>query len=325
MIITICYPDSAFFWLNGNNNTDPYSLKNRELLSVPSYLGTTSSSAIISNLIQQYQFPGPVHLLVSDPKLRISRKNIICHVKSDLIPAGSFIKIGRLITGDDVFVECPEYCFLHAAKYMSFCELVRLGYSLCARYVSDNNSKYHQRNRLPLTSAANISAYLERCHGAPGIKKAQRATKYVLDNSNSPMETRLAIVSTFPFFMGGFGVKKPDLNPGILLSQQGRDLLGFEYCSVDMEWKAERTVLEYDSNMTHLDIKQHAIDKKRSTALNLSGYKVISLTADNFRNFAAFENTFASIRHTLGMKPENDRLEAYRDKRYEMFHFLIRG
>ena len=44
-------------------------------------------------------------------------------------------------------------------------------------------------------------------------------------------------------------------------------------------------LLEYDSNLTHLQIRQHFLDKKRGTALTLSGFKVSSLTAEQAGQF----------------------------------------
>ncbi|MBQ9032357.1 MAG: hypothetical protein IJ106_13035 [Parasporobacterium sp.] len=148
--------------------------------------------------------------------------------------------------------------------------------------------------------------------------------KHILDNSNSPMETKLAMAAVLPFLQGGFALKHLEMNRYVALTPQGRALLGIDSCCCDMVWDQEKIILEYDSNLTHLEARQHAMDKKRASALSMAGCKVISITADVLHNFTAFEKTFLSLRWTLGMRTDQHRFASCRRQRYDLYQFLLR-
>jgi len=322
-IIPLVYPSAAHFWLQYNLESYRYNINNRVLISLPYDYHINHAKDSTEQLVQRFNLPEPLTILSSNKNRRYKRTALNYAIKSDLIPDKSFIRIHDLSDGTPVYIACPEYCFLSAANYMSLLELIMFGYSLCAVYVPDSNEMYLQRSRNPITDSFSILSFLENCKGARGVKKAKRAIKYVLNNSNSPMETKFAMAATLPFSLGGFAITKPELNVAADLSPQGRDYLGSD-CFCDMQWKKLRIAAEYDSNMTHLNPKQHAKDKRRTTALSMSGYKIFSTTSDYMSNFAAFEQTFMSLRAALGMSKETARLAKYIDVRYDLFHFLLK-
>ena len=90
-----------------------------------------------------------------------------------------------------------------------------------------------------------------------------------------------------------------------------------------MVWKKQKVVLEYDSNLSHLGLEQHFKDKRRSTALNIAGYKVISITAEQIGNFGSIETAFLRIRSALGMRTHKDRWEEYLDLRRQVVKDIL--
>ena len=136
------------------------------------------------------------------------------------------------------------------------------------------------------------------------------------------MESKIAMAIVLPLSMGGFGLKRPELNRDIYLSISGQKHLGYEKCCCDFAWVAEKVIGEYDSVMAHMNSQQFIQDKKRSCALNLSGYKVIHITCNSMNNYTDYKELFDSLRSSLKIRKHKDRLAKYEDERYELFKFL---
>ena len=260
----------------------------------------------------------PVHILVPKASQRKKGPEYICHILSENLPDNSFIEVAP-----DIYVICPELCFLLAANYYPIHKLVLLGNDLCATYYSDNRSQYGQQHRPPVTCKKAVIDYLNKCFNIKGLKKALVGIKYVLDNSNSPMESIIAVLMTLPISYGGYALLAPDLNQEIVLSPSGAMYLGRKTCRGDAVWEDERLVLEYDSLSAHLSLEQFHYDKKRASAIAMSGYRIISVTSDQLKNFRAVENLFETLRHELGMRKYQTRFDKYLDKRYQIIHELI--
>ena len=213
--------------------------------------------------------------------------------------------------------------FLQAATQMSFHELVNLANNLCAIYVLDETEEYGQRRREPITSVADIMEYLTKVNDIAGIRTARRAIRYARDRSNSPMESQIATLGALPLHYGGYGLPPPRLNMDVQLSSEGKEFLGRSFCSCDMVWPEQKVVLEYDSNLAHSTRRQFTIDKNRSTALALSGYRVISVTAEKVANFRAVETLFTGIRTVLGLRTYPDRMQKTFEKRWDVVHDIM--
>ena len=319
MATIITYPSALEFWLSETGlpyyfHFDKYSsnVKNKEILQ------SESSRKEILDLIDRLSFSSPVHIAVSGHTRRNSTERIIFHKLPDYLPENSFYKIT-----DNLYIASPELCFVQAAMELSVPELVLLANELCAIYIKDELEEFGQRKREPVTTTYSISSYIKKAGQIRGLQKARTAIQYALDRSNSPMESRLAVLATLPLARGGYGLIKPELNAEIILKKNAADYLGRTSCFCDMVWMKQRIILEYDSNLTHLEIQQHFIDKKRATALNMSGYKVISITAEQIRNFRNIESLFLHLRDVLNMRTHKDRLDAYYEQRWFVVHQIL--
>ncbi|MCL1895345.1 MAG: hypothetical protein FWG03_02225 [Clostridiales bacterium] len=122
--------------------------------------------------------------------------------------------------GNGLMVSSPEFCFLQMAGQLTLAKLIELGYELCGVYSMPNadDKNVPERgfyNRQPLTSIKKLKAFLDSMPGVKGRKKAMRALRYLRDGSASPMETKLAILLTLPYMLGGYGFSLPEMNKRI--------------------------------------------------------------------------------------------------------------
>lgn len=309
MAIRIVYPSAQEYWLEEKG----FPPGCKEWLQ-KEIVGRESIRQTVSKLA----FKNPIHLAVLRTQCRAEITNIVFHSLTKKLPQHSFVPISK-----SVYISSPELCFLQAARCLPIHQLVQLGCNLCAMFVLDPYEDYWQRKRTPITTTENIKDYLEEAKTIKGRNNARIAIKYVLDNSNSPMETNLATIAMLPWKYGGYGWKKPGLNYEVELSESGAEHLGRKTCCCDMVWLEEKVVLEYDSNLAHLTADQHMRDKKRSTALSLSGYTIISVTAQDLKNFRTIEELFLRVRKVLGMRTDLRYVEANFEKRYEVVHDIM--
>ena len=243
--------------------------------------------------------------------------------RPQILPANAFVELDRKNDADSrVFVASPELCFLQAASQLSFLELIKLGYDLCAIYMFDETAAFQHRSRIPVLNTARLEAFLNHSSGLPGVVPARKAVKYIRDCSNSPAETKLSIVQVLPYSYGGFSLGGQELNGEIILSKEAAAVLQRKSCRGDMVWRKEMVIVDYDSNQTHLSTTQHDRDKRRTTALMLDNYKVFPITANMVSTVFDLEQTFIALRKTLGKRTDLDRIAATRDKRRELVRRL---
>lgn len=338
MIIPIIYPSAAEFWLDATNrkNLDRFALNVRQSVSLPEDYSFEFDANSCLALMKMTSLSAPLYIIDPTPGKRRSGKYFVCRCRHKNLPDNSFIKVGsihysHLFTNAEqsadeiieIYVESPEMCFLEAALQLPFNELILLGYELCARYVVDKNKEYLQRTRSPLTTRQTISSFLNKIEFYRGIKPARRAIKYVIDNSNSPIESRLAMIASLPFSMGGYALRKPELNAPVGLSEDASKLAGRSSLLGDLVWSLEKVVTEYDSNASRLSPDQHSYDKKRILAFELSGYKVLNITSGDLKNIEAADEVFGVLRAMLGLRKSKSELKKYYWTRMNLFSNLF--
>ena len=319
MATIITYPSALEYWLSETGipyyfHFDRYSsgINNKEVLY------STSSRKEIVRSIGWLSFSSPVHVAVSSPIKRTSLQNVIFHKLPNQLPEHSFCKITN-----ELYIASPEYCFLQAAVSLSIPELILLANELCGIYIKDDLAEYGQRSRDPVTTTDLIRKYLYKAKNRRGLRKARAAIQFALDRSNSPMESRLAVLAALPLSRGGYGLIKPELNLEVKLPKDAAEYMKCSSLFCDMVWKKQKVILEYDSLLAHLSVQQHFRDKKRATALTLAGYKVINVTAEQLRNFGSVEQLFLDLRSILNMRTYKNRTDAYLDLRWKVVHEIL--
>ena len=331
-IIAVVGVSAVRFWLDYSQriNYRSYSYKTCERVSLPNDYITKTTPGYIKTVAGSLGLGMPLNVMVSTPSNRHSTKAVRFSLKPKALPDKSFVRLqphqlpAELCkTNTDIYIASPEYCFLSFANRLSLPALVQLGCNLCAGYAYDANANLSQVFRPQITSSTSIANYVFAARGSAGHQRSVRAVRFVCDNSNSPMETKLAVMSVLPYSEGGYGLGRPQLNKDIILSKTAAESLGRDSCCCDLVWNDEHVAMEYDSNLTHLDKDQHGYDIDKANALSNSGYHLISITSKGVCNFAAAENTFEMVRQLLGRRSRNAILKKNLKKRQNVYHELF--
>ncbi|MCQ2511829.1 MAG: hypothetical protein MJ092_00330 [Lachnospiraceae bacterium] len=329
-IIVITYPSALDFWLDGTYQfSDQYPYAYRKLADIPNDFASPISKEIVQELSFCLGLNSPISFLVSSER---NRKKSALYQKISRpkhLPPKSFIKIdSRIIPALDkyeIFMASPEYCFLCAVKDHSLGQLVEIGTNLCAMYVKDLECSALQHPRQPLITQNLLSKYVAAACNMPYHRKAMVAVKYVVDNSRSPMESKLATICCLPRKNGGYGIKPPKLNYDIAHSIDSKGIFERNSSNCDFVWPKERIVLEYDSDMFHANPEQFAYDKIKYRALTISDYKVFPIVKKDIQSLDQLDHFFLLVRSKLGMRNQLSEFKHFRYQREIVYNDLFRS
>ena len=320
MIIPIVGPSALEFWLSGaaRIDADHLSAPNRKLISLPEDYETSCLHDDLCSLAEKYGLSLPLHVMVNKSNNR--RRGSYCHayVRPKNLPEESFLQLD-----DSVFISSPEFCFLQMSQTLPLPKQVEIANNLCAIYSLDKTAAAGQIARMPLVQVNDIQAFLGRTKKMPGVKLARQAISYALDRSGSPMESKIGALAMLPLFQGGYLLLKPGMNVDASLEEDAAKFLGRSTCCCDLIWEDQKVVVEYDSNLTHLSKDQHAYDKRKATALSMSGYRGFYITAANLSSFRDIEVTFRNLRKILGQRLEQAAFEKYESRRREAVRTIM--
>ena len=264
----------------------------------------------------------PLHVMLNNPARRWQSKVMKQHVFTGSIPADGFID-----AEDGLMLSSPEFCFLQLAGELSQVELIELGYELCGEYSmpvagEQNAPEWGFYNREALTNTKKLSAFIARMPRVKGYKNARNAMKYILNTSASPAETKLSIILTLPYKLGGFGLIPPELNSHIIPSKTARKTSDKSYYSCDLFWPDYSLAVEYDSDLFHTGSTRIAEDSKKRNALSLMGVTVITVTRQQLLISSEFEKEARILAGFLGKRLQfkNSEFEAtHRKLRDQLF------
>ena len=316
MIIPIVGASALEFWLSGVSRKKESILKQR--VSIPENCCCVFHSDQYELVAQKLCLSLPLHVMTGKASER--RKNGYVHsIKCPShLPDNSFIKLDN-----NIYVSSPELCFVQMAKLLPIAKLVELADDLCGIYALDKNSNYEQISSTQIVTVKTIIDFIQRAIKYPGVKKARQAIQYAVDGSNSPRESMLVALSVLHLSLGGYGLSKPEANKDIWLPDDVAEFFGRQSCCCDLVWEKQKVVVEYDSNLSHLSVKQHTRDKRRYNALNMAGYHVFSITAEDMKSFKDIEKTFLSLRKILGFRADTSTLAKYETIRWKTVHTIV--
>ena len=223
------------------------------------------------------------------------------------LPASSLYEIGK-----SEFVCSPELIFFLMASKRSFHELVCLGMELCGCYScrSDDGIVEHD----PITTKADILAFLNEVAGQRFARKARHAAEHLCDGSRSPRETDLYMMLCLPSKLGGFGLSGAELNRTLTVSPRAASQTGMESITPDLSWIKAKVAAEYESSEWHspslwdvselsrtMHIRnQIAVDSARRRTYEAMGFFVITVTNDEFNSFDEVTRIATTISRHLG-------------------------
>lgn len=244
------------------------------------------------------QHSSPMHLIVPRVSSRVRTAHITCSVFDKRIPPSAFVNVG-----DGVFVASPELCLLLEARTRAFANLVETGYEFCGRYrlpaLPNGNMTPDQ---LPLTSVSRILSFLSRTHNLNGVGAARKAVPHMLPNSESPKESQLSILSSFPGHLGGYGFQQATLNHPVLIPDKARGQDVGRTCRCDLFWPDAKLDVEYDSRLHHAGSAEQVKDSARRTALAYRGILVITVTSEQLHTRSEMDKVAHAMAKRLGRR-----------------------
>lgn len=259
---------------------------------------------VLACVPETYRMPNqPIEVLVFSAGLRRASSAVKCHVWSSLVPEGAFYRAG------DMMVSSPEFVFLQMAQQLSVGQLVALGCELCGLYVliPHGFSRIDSYDACPtrlasLTNVEKIEAFLKASNGAPGLLKASRALKYIVEGSRSPMETMACLYLSLPAMLGGYGFEKPVMNAHIDLDEKARAIAQRRYCQGDICWPKYKLDIEYHGEV-HVGAAQMKSDVGRALGIEHMGWRVLTVTSPQVLDIDRFEvvarEAAKQLRYTL--------------------------
>lgn len=249
----------------------------------------------------------PIQLMASNKNLTRPLDDISYTVCSHSLPPNAFCKLGP-----KRFVASPEFTFITLSKHLGLVELVLVGCELTGTYaLNDADDRGFSRCDPPATLET-ISRMVCNCKGFNGTKKASMATRHIIENSASPMETCSALLLTLPRRLGGYGLPKPFLNYRLDLTFEQRIALKRESITVDMMWPSGKMAIEYESTAWHRGGEKFVQDSIRRNDIRSLGYDVTTITLNEYKSALRMDNIAKSIARKLGIHPHLAQVD--RDK-----------
>ena len=241
--------------------------------------------------------PGDDELHVSVPEgaRRAKARGLMRHRWHRGGERGSYV---RVLKG--VYVSSPAMLFLELAPDLRLEHLVELGYELCGGFTYSRGSGFCPC--LPAVAPATLERFARAAVRSRGREKAVRAASLVLVGAASPREAHVAMLLTLPPRLGGYGLRRPELNGVVLLDEASRRILGKRSLRCDLLWSQANVALEYESDQFHAGLPAYVADSKRRNVLKHLGIDVITLTNAEIKSEAAMDGLASGLARALGQR-----------------------
>lgn len=238
-------------------------------------------------------------ILVPFAQDRVSARSVRPHVFGSIISARHLVPI---VPG--LMVVAPAQCFLQAASWMSYLELIEFGFELCGSYeIPLRTSAKGYIERPPLTTRGAILEAMSHREASNGLKLARRALRRIRGGSRSPMETATTMMIVLDRRYGGLGYRGIQLNQRIDVPHELRYLTSSSYFELDVYAKKARLDIEYNGS-EHAQAERQAHDAERLSTLNAMGITVKVLTKGQFAEQLSLNRALNAIARSLGIRPD---------------------
>lgn len=247
------------------------------------------SPQAIEDEMERLDASKPYHILVNK-RIPKTRKDVVGHFRTKQLPRRALIKLSKY-----VYIVSPELLFLDLARddSISIEDLALIGFELCGTYLLDDSWDGLTQTKAALTSTIKLERFIHTNKGFSGAKRAARALRLVYDGSNSPMETVLAALVTFPRKMGGFGIGP------VAMNQEVETADGTKW--VDLLIKGANVGLEYKGRDTHPP-EQTQRDDRRQNRLVGSGITILNVWYEDLAQLQLLNKLHADIAKAIGKR-----------------------
>lgn len=269
----------------------------------------------------------PIELAIPSASDRVRTRCIDCSVVSRSLPKGAFLRL-ELETGTSIQIQSPEYSFVWLAHMLDLAVkdgqvsraaaraiVVQYGCELCGTYAPDANPTYIPGTNPdadsthyflePATSAAKLCQWCQDAKGVPGVVFARSCAKRVVDLSGSPMETRHAVILSFPCALGGVDLGEPLMNQEPTVGKSKKSVFHQWPFRPDLQWPA------YDLYVEHLGGKhgmseQYLEDSMREQDYASFGALMFTTTLQDFETANDYDNFLRRLAAGLSTRLTED-------------------
>lgn len=261
----------------------------------------------------------PLSLLAPSMAQRHWFAKTAMHVLSGELPNGSFLELAatddpdhiKLPSNTRVFIESPPLAVLRVAQVQA--REVRLGKTdeLVAKlrtiaFACECCGSYARNPLKPQTARCHydepgelgrfctpehMQSYLHDLSRQNGLKLAQLAATYAIDESGSPMETYLNLALTLPPRYAGLSMAKPLANKQLKVEESIKAKLKHESLRPDLQWPDVRVLGEYLGDEDHAGKRARIEDKNRLQDYLLARCQPFFLMFDDVRSVTALNRT----------------------------------
>lgn len=278
---------------------------------------TANRSEIFSSALPfDFSEMRPLHLLVSGTNGRRHTRGVREHMFSSVVPPGAF----RVLAGT-ARIASPELTYLLMAQGRDVRELAVIGCYLCGGFSISDEGMGYTGVRDPITTPAEIAAFLDRMPGVYGLNKARRALRYIVPNTASPIETLLALTSSLSPMLGGRTMPQVAANQRIVVPERLQNLMATDELFGDLYYASVKGDIEYDSYDYHTGRYRLDHTSTRRNVIEAAGIKVVSATWGQIKTFELYRDFWWLVENNFGIrhKTYNEwQLEA-QEALYNMF------
>lgn len=281
------YPDEMLATLDAEALAADTSLRPLELPNSP--LERVRRTARILGLDE------PLDVVVGRQTARRNSQAATCRVWTGPLANGLIACVDR-----GTYVAAPELALAQMSHGLSISKLIALGMELCGSYSPLRGDCVW--NLAALTNAVRLrwlAGFLDGCRGA---KKFRRASQYILDNSASPMESKLAMLLSLPRPMGGFGCEPPQLNRRIELTARAKRECARSYLVADLFFPNAGVDVEYQGKEWHRSDDARRHDEARQNALTMMGLTCLFVSSEHMVDEARLAALSDTIRRRAGVR-----------------------
>lgn len=324
--------------------------------------GRRWTTALVSQLKQDIGLPShdKLDVLASSAKGRVRHGEVRSHVCGAQIKGLCFLELRH----EEVVIPSPELLLAQMAESLPLPDLVALGHELCGKY---SIRPWHPAAGavfdLPtVTSPEKISSLLKGTARLRGSRALATALPFIQENSLSPPETALSVMTQLPLEQFGYAIGPTILNKEIEPDAATRAIVTAGKRVPDILFADTPVGLNYDGDV-HLDFRaiiriakelalhpndedlkeelRQAIDdarrgtsedKQRDRDLLAMDLVVLPITKYDTRDIKDLDRVMGQVMHLIEATTGRDMSlqrqalsdEALRDGRAEVFRRLFR-
>lgn len=241
----------------------------------------------------------PIEVLVNSKNQTHKNRNFKYRVCTTPLPKNSIRQLS-----ENVYYVGPELLLVQLSSVLPYAQLALIALELCGKYSIDPKTHTFVKDLMPATTPEKIAKFVKNYekHNPHfrGKVKLNDAMDFVKENSASPMESRLFIKLCGKRKAGFYGCRDLSLNQSVQLSVDAAKIAGQKIVVPDIINQGRKVAIEYNSAQYHESSEQGQKDARRRDALVFDGWKVISITPQQYFNEQTFHVLAIQILKDLG-------------------------